>query len=77
MTACLVRCYSGHTFADEPRSFVWQGDEYAATLVEERRRVLQSATGMVTTTFAVTTEQGRRFCLSYDEEQDTWSVEAM
>ena len=54
---------------------MWQGEEYAVTLVEDRRRVLFSATGALTTTFIVSTAAGQRFRLGYDQAEDNWSVQ--
>jgi hypothetical protein len=63
-----VRCYSGHTYAQEPRSFVWRGREYAMESIERAWREpagprwrVRSAAGVVT--------------LGYDEVEDAWWLE--
>jgi hypothetical protein len=65
---CEVRCYSGHTYAQEPRSFVWRGQEYAVESIERAwlepagpRWRVRSAAGTVT--------------LGYDEAEDAWWLE--
>ncbi len=30
-----VNCYSGHTYAERPRSFLWQGTEYKVDVIEK------------------------------------------
>ncbi len=30
-----VNCYSGHTYAERPRSFAWQGTEYEVEAIEK------------------------------------------
>ena len=64
-----VHCYSGHTYAQEPRSFVWRGQEYAVESIERAWREpagprwrVRSAAGTVT--------------LGYDEAEDAWWLEA-
>ena len=71
----VVRCYSGHTYAQEPQSFLWRGQEYQVARLEHVRRVLDSRSGLVTVQFAVVTPERGRFRLSYDEAQETWAVE--
>ncbi len=63
-----VRCYSGHTYAQEPRSFVWRGREYVVESIERAWREpagprwrVRSAAGTVT--------------LGYDEAEDAWWLE--
>jgi len=60
-----VRCYSGHTYAQEPRSFVWRGREYAMESIERAWREpagprwrVRSVAGTVT--------------LGYDVAEDAW-----
>ena len=67
-----VRCYSGHTYAQEPRSLVWQGKEHGVASVKSVRRVLKGETVLVV--FSVETTGRMFFQLSYDESTDTWSA---
>ena len=71
----VVRCYSGHTYAQEPRSFVWKGQEYVVAAVESVRRVLDRDSGEDALHFAVCTNDGQRFRLVYDERCDTWGMD--
>ncbi|MDP2727873.1 MAG: hypothetical protein Q8P59_10060 [Dehalococcoidia bacterium] len=61
-----VRCYSSHTYAQRPVSFVLEGREYRVQDVlrtwREPRRAL----------FRVSTEEGLVFNLEYDEVDDIW-----
>jgi hypothetical protein len=68
-----VKCYSGHTYAQEPRSFVSLGQEHFVAAVNSVRRVLSD--GKELFVFAVETNERLRFRLSYDEDADCWSAE--
>ncbi len=70
-----VRCYSGHTYAQEPISFAWNGQELAVAEVLSRRRVLDAGRSVIK--FVVRTEDGGRFRLSYNEAEDAWSVRSL
>ena len=63
-----VNCYSGHTYAEEPRSFIWQGIEYE---VEEIERAWQEPGE---TYFQVRTRDNKLFRLCYNETEDQWSL---
>ena len=63
-----VNCYSGHTYAEEPRSFEWEGQEYEVEEIEK---------GWVepgNRYFQVRTKDNRLFRLCYNEAQDQWSI---
>jgi len=67
-TDIKVSCYSGYMYAEEPRSFVWQGEQFDIKSVQRRwhepgRRV-----------FRVVTEDGKLFELCYNEASDRWSA---
>ena len=67
-----VKCYSGHIYAVEPRSFIWEDKELRIRSVEKAR---QEPGGRI---FRVFTEDGRLFELCYNEQTDVWSaVESM
>ena len=63
-----VECYSGYTYAQEPRSFHWQGRRLEVTAV--LRRWLQPST----TIFVVEISDKRTFRLSYYEIEDVWDA---
>ena len=63
-----VNCYSGHTYAEEPRSFEWEGMEYE---VEEIEKAWVEPGNRY---FQVRTKDNKRFRLSYNEAQDQWSL---
>ena len=67
----MVECYSGHTYAQEPRAFVWHGQRHVIQAVE---RAWRAPEGLH---FLVRTEEGRFFELAYDEAEDVWSVQAV
>ena len=63
-----VSCYSGHTYAEEPRSFEWQGvayevDEIEKTWQEPGERHFQVRTG-----------DNKLFKLCYNEVEKQWSI---
>ena len=64
----VVRCYSGQTYAERPKSFTWDGAEYeVAELAQEWR-------GVGTKNFRVRTKDNKLFQLCYNESQDQWSL---
>ena len=69
MSADSVECYSGHTYAQEPRALTWQGRHFVIDLVEARWRTPEGPA------FSVQTGTGERFKLHYDEVDDRWTIE--
>jgi len=66
---CNVECYSGHTYAQEPRVVVTvQGQRWPVAEVEQRSR---TPAGLA---FRVRTETGERLELHYSESDDRWTV---
>ncbi len=68
MDELKVSCYSGYTYAECPRSFIWRGEEYKVAgteraWIEPGRRC-----------FWVTTGAGRWFDLCYLEAQGEWVI---
>ncbi len=63
-----VECYSGHTYAERPTAFVWQGRRYQV------ERVLQQWRSPDGPGFRLLTTDGGQFELTYDENQDEWSL---
>ena len=66
-----VQCYSGHTYAQEPQEFTWQGRRHEVVEVERRWR---SPSGPV---FRLRTTDGVRWQLGYDQASDTWSLQEL
>ena len=63
-----VNCYSGHTYAESPRSFEWEGMEYEVeeieeTWVEPGQRHFRLRTG-----------DNKIFRLCYNEIEKQWSL---
>jgi len=63
-----VTCYSGHTYAESPRSFRWGGVEYE---VEE---IVKSWREPSERHFRVRTGDNKLFRLCYNETEDRWSA---
>lgn len=63
-----VRCYSGHTYAERPESFRWQGVEYRVAEIEEAWQEPGARF------FRVRTGEKRRFKLCYNETEGRWSL---
>jgi len=63
-----VNCYSGHTYAERPRSFVWQGIEY------EVKEVDKSWQEPGERYFQVRTKDNRLFQLCYHAREKLWSL---
>ncbi len=66
MNNLKVNCYSGHTYAERPKSFEWQGIIYE---VEEIERAWQEPGERY---FQVRTRDNKFFRLCYNEAQDQW-----
>lgn len=63
-----VKCHSGYTYADEPRSFIWQEKELGIKSVENAWREPGKRL------FRVITEDGKLFVLCYNEQAERWSA---
>ncbi len=61
-----VKCFSGHTYAERPDSFLWQGREHRVREVEKAWREPGARH------FRVRTEDEGCFELRYQEAQDQW-----
>ncbi len=68
MNNLKVNCYSGHTYAEEPRSFLWEGIEYE---VEEIEKSWQEPGKRC---FKVRTMDNKLFQLCYNETEKQWSL---
>ena len=63
-----VNCYSGHTYAEEPRSFNWEGVEYDIVGIEKAWQEPGERH------FLVKTGGNKFFRLCYNEARKRWSV---
>lgn len=68
MNVIKVNCYSGHTYAERPKSFVRESVKYE---VKEIESAWQEPGKRL---FKVATEEGKRFELCYNETADQWSA---
>ena len=68
MNNSIVKCYSGYTYAERPKSFLWQDTVYEIQEIEKEWREPGRKR------FRVRTEDGKRFELCYDTQTDKWSV---
>ena len=68
MNNLIVRCYSGYTYAEEPRSFEWGGVEYEIEKIEKTwQRPGEKC-------FQVSTMDSTIFELCYNEMEEEWAV---
>jgi len=63
-----VNCYSGQTYAERPKSFLWEGVEYEVEEIEKEWREPGERH------FQVRTKDNKLFQLCYNEPQDQWSL---
>jgi hypothetical protein len=64
----IVKCYSGHTYAEEPRSFEWGGQKIEVEEIEKAWREPGERH------FQVRTGDNKYFKLCYNETEDRWSA---
>jgi hypothetical protein len=67
----LVECYSGYTYAQEPRAVVWRGRRFPVVSIERRWRTPEGPG------FRVETEAGGPFELHYSEPEDAWAIQPL
>ncbi len=63
-----VNCYSGQSYAERPKSFLWEGAEYEVEEIEREWREPGERH------FQVRTRDNKLFQLCYNEFQDQWSL---
>lgn len=63
-----VQCYSGHTYAERPDSFIYYGEAFTVKKVE--REWLEPGERR----FLVRTGDSKSFELCYNEQIDEWSL---
>ena len=68
MNSLIVRCYSGYTYAEEPRSFEWRGVDYEVVVIERTWRAPGERH------FLVKTGDNKLFQLCYNEAEECWSL---
>ena len=68
MSADLVECHSGYTYAERPTALRWEGQRLTIEAVEQAWRVPGGRR------FRVRTEDGRVFELFYGELYDEWRI---
>ena len=71
MNNLIVNCYSGHTYAEEPRSFTLEGIEYEIVEIEKAWQEPGERH------FQMRTSDNKLFRLCYNEIQKEWSVTAL
>lgn len=64
----IVKCYSGHTYAEEPRSFRWQEVEYEVEKIEKAWQEPGERH------FLVRTGDNKFFELCYNDVKESWTV---
>jgi hypothetical protein len=74
-----VECYSGYTYAQEPRAVVWRGERYQAQRVLKRWRTPAGPAFRVQAVLATTSNglpaaspSAELFDLHYHESRDEW-----
>jgi len=63
-----VKCYSGHTYAERPKSFEWEGKEYEVAKIEKEWQEPNERH------FQVRTGDNKLFRLCYNEAEERWSL---
>ena len=63
-----VDCYSGHTYAERPQSFLWQGTKYEIKEIEKAWQEPRERH------FQIRTTDNKFFHLWYNERQKEWSL---
>ncbi len=63
-----VECYSGHTYAQEPRVVIWKGFRAEVAHVESTWRT------PIGPAFHICLDDGAAFQLQFDESNDHWLI---
>ena len=71
-----VECYSGHTYAQEPRAFEWRGERYEVVRVVKRWRTPTGPAFRVESTAIPNTQSpiSKQVDLFYQEIEDIWTM---
>ena len=70
-TTAQVECYSGHTYAQRPVAFVWNGQRVEIDEIETDENFPEGKY------FRVRTSNGLRFELTYLTNEDKWIINAL
>ena len=68
MNGLEVRCYSGYTYAERPRSFRWEGEEYEVEDIEREWHEPGERH------FQVRAGSSKLFHIWYNETKRQWSL---
>lgn len=69
LSSTLVECYSGHTYPQRPTAFIWQEKRHQVD------RIIAEWYQPEGKSFQVQTHEGQRFTLTFQAEQDIWTIE--
>jgi hypothetical protein len=68
-----VECYSGHTYAQEPRAFEWEGRRYEVERVVKRWRT-PAGPGFRVEISNLQSPTSKFLDLTYSEIEDQWTL---
>jgi hypothetical protein len=63
-----VKCYSGHAYAERPKSFQWQGIDYEVVEIEKAWQEPGEKH------FKIRTKDSKLFNICYNELEKDWSL---
>jgi len=69
-----VKCYSSHSYADRPTSFIWNCERFEITKVESEWFEPDEKHFIVQATRAQTQHDEKRFEICYDTHEDIWQL---
>jgi hypothetical protein len=69
-----VTCHSGHSYADRPTSFVWNGELYEISEIEREWLEPGEKYFIVQAAGAKTPQDEKRFEICYDTREDIWRL---
>ena len=70
-----VECYSGHTYAQEPRAFEWEGQRYKVERIVKRWRTPEGP-GFRVQISNPKSQISNLIDLTYSESADQWTMTA-
>jgi hypothetical protein len=69
MSSQVVECYSGQTYAERPSAIHWEGERLEISEILSRWRTPEHRH------FLVRIDQTKLFKLTYNENDDIWTIE--
>jgi hypothetical protein len=69
-----VICYSGHSYADKPKSFISNGEQYDIDSIEREWLEPREKHFIVKTIRAGHSKSEKRCHICYDTREDTWQL---